>query len=188
MEPCAPGDGASAQLVDNTYQVGQSAAVTGIVNYVEVDTIGIGGDAFAVGDIVTIHQTRTADFGVTNGVDYREGTARIRRVVEVSATLAGGSPGLAFDKPVFMEYVAGAAWITKAVHVHTSIYVAGPGVVNGVGEPIMIYPKEPIDDANAIWRVIWQGRFKYQMFEPGQINVVYHGGGTPPVFGVGTAN
>jgi hypothetical protein len=50
-----------------------------------------------------------------------------------------------------------------------------------------MYPKEPIDDANAIWRFIWRGRFKYQTFLPEMFHIVFHGGGTPPVFGIGTA-
>ena len=182
-----PGDGGYKGLVDKVYTIGQTVA-SGALEWIEVDAV----TNLAVNDIVTIHKATdvTSDFGITNGVDYRSGEARIRRIVAIDATGAntpGGNPGIAFDKPLFSEFPAGS-YVTKGVHVHASIFIAGPGVVNAVGEPIMIYPKEPIDDANAIWRVIWQGRFKYQTIKPGLINVVFHGGGTAPVFGVGTAS
>ncbi len=169
-----PGDGAAATLVDGVYEVGQSS---GVSNIIECDDV----TGFAVNDVVTIHTTRTADFGVTNGVDYREGNARVRRVIEVNGG-AGGS--LAFDKPLFMDYPIGT-FITKAEHIHCSIYIGGPSVVNGVGVPISIYPMAPIDDAAAIYRFIWKGRFKYQQFTPEWSHVVFHGGSIP-TFGIGT--
>jgi hypothetical protein len=167
-----PGDGADDQLVDGVYSVGQTS---GVVNGIELDSAA----SMEANDVITIHQTRTDDFGVTNGVDYREGTARVRRITRISGNT------IYLDKPLFHEFPAGS-FVTKGVHIHASCYIGGPSVVNGVGEPIMMYPKEPIDDANAIWRFIWQGRFKYQQFFPEMTHVVFHGGGQP-TFGIGTA-
>ncbi len=173
-----PGEGASALLVDKVYKIGQDATATGVRNWVGVaTTLG-----FAVGDIVTIHRTQTDDFGVTGGVDYREADARVRRIVEIGTEGPTGA-SLSFDKPLFREFYHGD-FITKAEHIHASVYVGGPAVVNGVGDPIMMYPKEPIDDANAIWRFIWRGRFHYQLFNPEFSYVVFHGG-YPLDFGIG---
>jgi len=167
-----PGDGGSPVLVDGVYTVGQQS---GVSNWIAVDDAS----GFAVNDIVTIHQTVTDDFGVIDGVDYREGTQRIRRIVAIDGN------NITFDKPLFHEFPQ-LSMITKAVDIHATIYIGGPGVVNGVGEPIMMYPKEPIDDANAIYRFIWQGRFKYQTFMPEMFHVVFHSGAAP-AFGIGTA-
>lgn len=172
-----PGDGGSPNLVDKVYTIGQSS---GVENWIEVAAT----TNLAVNDIVTIHKTRTSDFGVTDGVDYREEESRVRRIVGIDA---GGTSlaRITFDKPLFGDFAVGD-YITKATHIHASIFVAGPAVINGVGEPIMAYPKEPIDDANAIWRFIWQGRFKYQLFNPEYVFVFFHGG-DPIDFGIGTA-
>ena len=51
----------------------------------------------------------------------------------------------------------------------------------------MAYPMDPIDDARAIYRFIWQGRFKYQLFNPELHHVVFHGGAAP-VAGSGRTN
>lgn len=176
-----PGDGGSySELVDKVYRIGQNPSAVGVQEWLEVDaTTGL-----TINDIVTIHKTQTSDFGVTDGVDFREEGARVRRIVGIDT---GGVSGarIKFDKPLFSEFVDGD-FVTKARHIHASVYVAGPGVVNGVGEPIMAYPKEPIDDANAIWRFIWQGRFRYQLFQPEFTFVFFHGG-QPIDFGIGTS-
>jgi hypothetical protein len=121
----------------------------------------------------------TDDFGVSapDGVDYREATARHRRITAINGNL------ITLSMPLFSEFAAGD-FVTKAPHIHSTIYIAGPSVVNGVGDPIMAYPMPPIDDARAIWRFIWQGKFKYQLFMPEFHHIVFHGG-TPPRFGTG---
>lgn len=172
-----PGDGASPNLVDKVYKVGQQ---NNVENWIEVaSTAGL-----AVGDIVTIHKTITSDFGVTDGVDYREPTARVRRIVDIDA---GGTSlaRITFDKPLFQEFQVGD-YITKGKDIHCSVYIAGPAVVNGVGDPIMAYPMPPIDDARAIYRFVWKGRFKYQLFNPEFVIVFFHAG-EPLDFGIGTA-
>lgn len=171
-----PGDGGSPNLVDGIFQVGQAAS-TGVQNWIQLDSV-VG---LEVNDVVTIHQTVTNDFGVVDGVDFREGTARVRRIVDIDAN----TNSITFDKPLFHEFPAGS-YVTKGTHIHASVYVGGPGVINGVGDPIMMYPMEPIDDARAIFRFIWQGKFKYQCVEPDWIHVVFHGGAAPQ-FGIGTA-
>jgi hypothetical protein len=169
-----PGDGGSPDLVDKVYKVGQQ---NNVEHWIEVDDAS----GFAVNDLVTIHQTTTDEFGVStpDGVDYREATARVRRIV--------GKDGnkITFDKPLFSEFNAGD-FVTKGVHIHVTLYIGGPSVVNGVADPIMAYPMPPIDDARAIYRFIWKGRFKYQLFMPEFHHIIFHGG-TPPTWGTGTA-
>jgi hypothetical protein len=172
-----PGDGGSPTPVDGIYHVGQDAAATGVRNWIQLNSVvGLAKD-----DIVTFHQTVTNDFGVVNGVDYREGTARVRRIVDIDPL----TNSITLDKPLFHEFPA-LSYVTKGTHIHATVYIGGPGVVNGVADPIMMYAKEPIDDANAIFRFIWQGKFKYQPVEPDYIHVIFHSG-PAPTFGIGTA-
>lgn len=168
-----PGDGGSPDLVDGIYRVGQDH--DGIEHFIELD--GVTG--LAVNDVVTLHTRRTNDYGVTNGVDFKDGTISNRRIVKIQGN------SVAFDKPLTREYPAGS-FLTKGTHVHCSLYIGGPGVVNGVADPIMAYPMPPIDDARAIWRFIWKGRFKFQPYEPEMWHVVFHGG-KAPTFGIGVA-
>ena len=179
-----PGDGAGgAGLIDGVYTVGQNPS-TGVVQWIEntVDTLNSPVDNFVVGDIVTIHQTTTPDFGVTgalDGVDYREGTARRRRIVAIGDGTTGPLGALTFDRPLFHEFPAGS-YITRAEDIHPSVFLAGPGgCVTGVGQPIEVYPMDPIDDARAIWRFIWKGLFRTQLFMPEVFELVFSGGTRP---------
>jgi len=166
-----PGDGAWTGLVDGVYQVGQTS---GVSNWIEVDDAS----GFTVNDMVTVHQTRTNAYGVTNGVDYKEGTARLRKIVAIVGNT------IAFNMPLFHEFPAGS-FITLAQSIHPTTYIAGPmGVVNGVGEPIGVEVREPIDDAGAIWRFVWMGRFKYQVMRPEVFRIV-NSAGTLPRWGAG---
>lgn len=185
-----PGDGAYDGLVDKVYSVGQK---TGVVNGITVNNdnaVATGAGDFAVNDVVTIHKARTLDSsdpdwrGIANGVNMNDPEAFIRRIVAIDASTPT-STILYFDKPIFKEI--DATWFaTKAVHIHTSTYIGGPAVANGVGDPIHVLAHPPQDDAGAIWRFVWLGRFKYQLINPSYAHVVYHGA-TPPMFGIGTA-
>ncbi|RUM42124.1 MAG: hypothetical protein DSY80_07825 [Desulfocapsa sp.] len=172
-----PGDGGAphSMKVDGVYTVGQAAS-TGVLNWIE-NTVSTG--TFAVGDLVTIHQNVTSDFGVTDGVDYREGTARRRRIVAIGDGTTGPAGALTFDHPLFHNFPAGS-YITKAYDIHPSVFLAGPGgVVTGVGQPIEAFPMPPVDDMRAIWRFVWKGLFKTQLFMPEVFEVVYSGGTRP---------
>lgn len=180
-------DGATAQLVDGVYQVGQPAAA-GVRNYIELSALTTGTIAdFHVNDMVTIHTRRFATAptdgkGVLNGVDYREGTAKLRRVVEVDTT----NSRIAFDKPLFYEFPAGS-FVTKAEHIHPSTYVAGPeGVINAVAEPINFVEPDAIDDLKAIWRFAWDGYYQQQVYRPEVFRTMFSAGRTPR-WGVGVA-
>jgi N4-gp56 family major capsid protein len=168
------GDGA-AQTVNN-YTVGQESGVT---RYVTVDDVGEGGDgaSFEVGDILTLHKTRTDDYGVTNGVDFNEGTARTRKVVSIDRD----NKRVSFDKPLFDEFTADAAWLTKALHVHMSVFVGGArGVVAGVGQPPTVLEPKPFDDLEAFYRCAWKSRIKFQQHRSEVLEVYFTAGSVNP--------
>ena len=173
MADYGPGDGADSNLVDGVYNVGQSVSA-GVTKSITVDD----GSGFAVNDMVTIHQTRTSDNGVVGGVDYTEGTARLRRITTVNGN------NISFNKPLFHEFPLGS-FVTKAQNVHPSTFIGGPmGVVNGVADPIEMHVVNPIDDALAIWRFVWSGRFAYQVMRP-EIFRIVNSAGTAPRWGAG---
>lgn len=152
------GQGA-ASTVDTVYSPGQSTST----RYVGVaDSSG-----FAVGDYVTIHAVA---LGVT--VLESDGSQETRRVV---AKDTGGANRLIFDKPLLKEHDNGD-YVTKAVDVHASLFMGGPGVVMGVAErPNVIVPPK-YDDAMLINRIGWRGLFKFQLFRPEYYRVVLSAG------------
>lgn len=173
-------DGATAELVDGVYQVGQPASA-GVKNYIELTSLGAGSIAdFAKNDMVTIHTRRFATVptdgkGVLNGVDYREGTAKLRRIVEIDVANAR----ISFDKPLFYEFPAGS-FVTKAEHIHPSTYVAGAeAVINAVAEPINFVEPDAIDDLKAIWRFAWDGYYGMQVYRPEVFRTMFSSGRTP---------
>lgn len=170
----AIGSGAAA-TVDGHYTVGQATIRehtngSGNSRYITVtDSTGIN-----VGDIITIHKTRTSNYGVSNGVDFNEGTLTNRRVVSVS----GNNIGLA--KPILRcEYDSGH-YVTKALHVHATVVIGGPrSVVWGVTQPPSLYNPPTIDDGMGQVRFTWDAYMKCQQFRPEMAYVIYSAGSSP---------
>jgi hypothetical protein len=170
----AIGSGAAA-TVDGHYTVGQTTVRehtngAGNTRYVTVaDATGL-----AVGDIVTLHKTRTSAYGVTNGVDFNEGTLTNRRIVSISGT------NIAFDKPILRcEYDSGH-YLTKAVHIHATVVIGGPrAVVWGVTQPPSLYTPPVIDDGMGQIRYTWDSYMKAQQFRPEMAYVIYSAGSSP---------
>jgi len=163
--------GAGAALtVHNHYTVGQASLRTSTANsdagqrYISVaDSTG-----FTVGDVITLHKTRTSVFGVTNGVDYREGTLTNRRIVSINGN------NIALDKPVLKcEYEQGH-YVTKALHINATIFIGGPrAVVWAVTQAPAMYTPPIVDDRLAQLRVTWDMTAKAQSFKPEYAYVVY---------------
>lgn len=157
--------------VDSVEYVGQPSATHGV-------TVG---DAtnFAVGDYVTIHKTRTSDYGVTNGVDHEEGTALHRRIVAKTGTTGGQ---LFFDRPLLEDYTTDLGggvygYVTKATHIHSMTFMYGnDGVAMGVARPPKIVMPRPIDDLEEIYRVSWSGYLGYQPFNKNAYEVAFVAG------------
>ncbi|NIV33084.1 MAG: hypothetical protein GWN58_27645 [Anaerolineae bacterium] len=165
--------GAGAAVSNTVYTVGQSALRTSTTNsdpgqrYISVsDATG-----FAVGDMLTIHKTRTNRFGVTGGVDFLEGTLTNRQIVSINGN------NIALDKPVLKtEYVQGD-YVTKALHIHANVFVGGPrGVVWAVTQSPLMYNPPVVDDRMAQWRATWDMTAKPQPFKPEWYYVVYSAG------------
>lgn len=176
------GDGApdpTSTKVDDTYQVGQTTA--GITNYISVGSWGTGSLAdISVNDVICIHVTRTADYGVSNGVDFKEGTLHYRRVVSKSAT-----PDLiVLDKPIMVDMstdLGGGvyAYVTKARNIHASIFVGGPqGIVSGVAMPPRFHAPPPVDDFEMVQRFSWDAYLGHQSYAPEVYEVVFSAGTT----------
>jgi N4-gp56 family major capsid protein len=176
------GDGApdpSSTKVDATYSVGQTTA--GITNYISVGSWGTGSLAdIDVNDIVSIHTTRTSDYGVTNGVDFNEGTLHYRRVVSKSAT----PDRIVLDQPIMVDMktdLGGTvyAYVTKARNIHASIYVGGPqGIVSGVAQPPRLHAPIPVDDFDMVQRFSWDAYLGHQPYAPEVFEVVFSAGST----------
>ena len=176
------GDGSpppGSTKVDGTYMTGQTTA--GITNYISVGSWGTGSLAnILVGDMITIHVTRTAANGVTNGVDFSEGTAQVRRVVGKSAT----PDQITLDKPIMvdMDTDLGSgvyAYVTKGRNIHASVFVGGPqGIVSGVAQPPRVYNPKPIDDWESIFRFSWDAYMGHQPYAPEVFEVVLSAGTT----------
>ena len=165
------GDGAYS-TVDGVYTPGQSGATS----YVQCSDFDEGD--FQVNDIVTLHVDRTSAHGVTNGVDYTDGKLHNLRVVNVDAT----NNRLAFDRPIMVDFdtdLGGGvyAYITKARHIHTSIFIGGPnGSIAGVGRPPRLHTPRPVDDFDAVHRFSWDAYIGYNVFRPEVFEVVYSAG------------
>lgn len=176
------GDGApppGTTKVDGTYMTGQTTGA--IVNYIGIGSWNVGSlSDINVNDIVTIHTVRTADYGVSNGVDFTDGTAHVRRVVGKSA-----SPDkLLLDKPIMIDMVtdlgAGAyAYVTKGRNIHGSIFVGGnEGIVSGVALPPRLHAPPPVDDFDMLQRFSWDAYLGHQPYAPEVFEVVFSAGST----------
>lgn len=178
--PAHAGDGApgSALKVDGVFDVGQSSS--GIVNYIQCDTTEVQGDwsAIAVNDIITIHVSRTSEFGVTNGVNPFDGQLHDRRVIAVDS----GTGRIKLDRPIMLDFATNLGggiygYVTKGFNVHSSIFVGAPqGIVTGVAAPIRLHTPPPIDDLESIYRFSWNDRMGHQPFNPEVFEVVFSSG------------
>jgi hypothetical protein len=155
-----------------TYIVGQSGATP----YLQLDT----GSAafFKVNDIVTVHQVRTSKWGVTNGVDVQDGMT-FNRIVKWIDT---GTDRIGFDRPILWDFTTDLGgtvygYVTKAMHVHATIYIFGPGaVVAGITQPVTTHIPPVIDDTQSLFRFSWDAYIKDQIFRPEWCEVVFHAG------------
>lgn len=178
------GDGApdpSSTKVDGTYAVGQS----GVTNYIQLGApavwstgSGTGMAGFAVGDIISVHTIRSASWGVSSGVDFRDGTLHNRRIVSIDSD----NYRLTLDRPIMLDMSTDLgsgvyAYVTLGRHIHASIFVAQPsGLVAGVAQPPRVYNPPPVDDFESIFRFSWDDYLGYQMFNPEVFEVVFSAG------------
>lgn len=166
----SPDPGDPTKMVDATWKVGQPGAT----HYVQLDS-STDMTQFVINDIVSIHVQRTSDFGVSNGVDFRDGKLTNRRIVDIDST----SKRLSFDQPVMVDMNTnlGAGvygYVTKALHVHSCIFVGGSdGIVMGVGRPPRLHAPGPIDDFDSIWRFSWDSYQGYCNYNPNVLETLF---------------
>jgi hypothetical protein len=142
------GDGSSdSRKVDGTYLTGQGS--DGITHYIQLGAATSGSlPTIQVNDIVTIHKTTTSAYGITDGVDFNEGTAMNRRVVAIDTD----TRRITLDVPIMIDYdtdLGGGVYgyVTLGRNVHSSIFVGGQqALVGGVAQPARFYSLNPIDD------------------------------------------
>lgn len=173
------GDGApgAASKVDSVWTVGQSSA--GIVNFLELDAFGTGAITdLAENDIVSVHLTRTAAYGVADGVNPLEGTLHNRRIVSIDAI----NGTITLDEPIMIDMktdLGGGVYgyVTKGVNVHASIFVAArDGIAVGVGQSPMTHTPPPVDDFESVYRFSWDAYMGYQAWSPEVFEVVFSSG------------
>jgi N4-gp56 family major capsid protein len=178
-QPVYPGDGApdpTTTKVDGTYKMGQTSA--GIKHHIHLTATSGSLGSFLVNDIVTIHKTKTSDYGITNGVDFNEGTLINRRITAINGD------EVTFDQPILFDYSEIVAaddygYVTKARNVHASIFVGGPqALVAGVSQAPQFYQNDPIDDFKAVYRFSWDQYLGYSTFRPEVLEVVFSAGTT----------
>lgn len=168
-----PGDGSpdpDTTLVDGVFKVGQPSATHSIA---VSSTTGI-----SAGDTITIHKLRTNDFGITNGVDYRDGKLHNRVVHEVV-----DATHLSLTEPIMVEFdtdLGGGvyAYVTKGRHIHTATFMPRgfDGVVTGILQPPLLHLPDPVDDRQAQFRFTWDAYLKYQLFNPQSYEVLFLSG------------
>jgi hypothetical protein len=166
-EPINAGDGApdpdNDDPIDNTWYVGQASS--GIKHYVQCSDFADGN--FAVGDFVTLHTSRTASWGVTDGVDVTDGYTEVFEVASVNHSINR----LTFRTPVMTDYVqqynyttlagagsvgTGFGFITKGIHIQPSyIFGARGGLRFAMRRGVQIHNPPAIDDFQTTTRVSW---------------------------------
>jgi len=178
--PLKAGDGApdpSTTKVDGTYGVGQSGAI----HYVQLSatpTVGVLGTDLKESDIVTIHVSKTNDFGVTGGVDFRDSRNHVRRVVSVDTV----NNRITLDKPLMLDFNADLgggvyAYVTKGRHIHASLFIGAPnGVVGAVAQPPMVHTPPPVDDFESMYRFSWDAYLGLNLFRPDAFEVMFSAG------------
>lgn len=178
-----PGDGApdpQITKVASTRSVGQRAAK----HYIDVaDASG-----FSVGDMVTVHKTRTTGanpFGAVNGVDFKDESAQVLQIVAIDT--AATPDRIVFNKPYM--YSEGLTvdlgsttfgYVTKARSIHTALFLnpTQPGIICGVTQPPVIYTPPAVDDFLSVYRITYDMWLKFQLWNPEAYEVGFFAGST----------
>lgn len=177
----ALGDGApdpSTTKVEDVWQVGQDGAT----HYITLDdTTGLeAGDyvsfhVYKEGDSSTYDSALGSTLKASGGTLFNDPTKVEREIYEV----VDGTK-IRLVKPImtddFQTDLGGTVYgyVTKARHIHAAVFVKGPrGVVSGVIQPPQTYTPAPIDDVEAIYRISWDARMKYQQMYPSRFEVYF---------------
>jgi hypothetical protein len=145
------GDGSpdpDTTLVDNIYITGQAHA--DLKRYVQLTSFASG--EYVAGDRVSIHTSRSASWGITNGVDFLDGKTYEAEIYSVDAD----NNRLTFMEPFTEEYISSFtdtthgviyAYVTKARHIHPILVVAARGMATFAART-KVRLHQPPDDAD----------------------------------------
>ncbi len=176
--PIAAGDGAASGLTDNTRRMGQASAT----HYIQLSAV----TGLVVGQIITVHTLRTSAYGVTNGVDYTDGTIQNRRITAINS----GANQITVDQPIMMPFATDLGggvygYVTLATHIHASTFIGGPdAVVVGIGRPLELHMPPPVDDMESIFRLSWDIYAGWQNYNQYVAETVFTAGSTRVVGGL----
>ena len=183
------GDGSpnpGSTKVDGTYRVGQTSE--GITHYLQLAVPTSGSmSGLALNDIITVHKTVTDDYGVTDGVDFNEGTVFNARIVGIDAD----ARQIQIDRPLPFDYNSDLGsgvygYVTKARNINASIFVGAPeGIAAGVAQAPRVYAPPPVDDFLAIQRFTSDQYLGYGSYRP-EVYEVFFSAGTTRIKGTTT--
>ena len=180
------GDGApdpdTETAVDNVYLVGQSSS--DVTHYVQCTSFSA--SDFKKGDRVTIHTSRTSDFGITDGVDFLHGKSLVLEIYEVDAA----NNRIKFRWPITEEYrdpfsystLGGSsssgtayAFITKAQHIHPVFIIGSRGMATFAARTkIRIHnPTDDHVDLPGIIRVTWDEYGQANRWNPDIYEIIF---------------
>lgn len=152
-----PGDGGSGTAVDSVYYVGQSSA--NITHYIQCTAFSA--SDFSAGDTVSIHTSRTGDWGITNGNDFLHGKTVDMEVQSVDAT----NNRLTLTEPMVEEYTEAFtdtthgqiyAYVTKAMDIHPIVVVGARGMATFAARTKIGYYNPPdVADLPGVYRFSW---------------------------------
>lgn len=181
--PINMGDGApdpeGTEKIDDVWSVGQK----NVTHYIQLEAAA-DMTKFAKHDIVSIHTQRTADFGVTDGCEFRSGKTIQRRIMSIDAT----NKRLSFDRPIMSKYasafqakpssgVAGLyyAFVTKATHIGFTLVLGSRGGIMGkIDRPVKFHEPKPIDDFESVWRFVWDEYAGLNLWDPNLFECHFH--------------
>jgi hypothetical protein len=156
-----PGDGGDGTMIDDTYLTGQSSA--NIVHYIQCDSVGT--SEFVVGDHISIHRSRTAAWGITDGVDFLDGQTVVAEIVEVDET----NERLVLFEPMTEEFVQAFtgtpnggsegtlyAYVTLARDIHPILVVGARGMATFAARTGVRFHNPPdTSDLPGVYRFTW---------------------------------
>lgn len=179
------GDGApgASANVDGVWDVGQPSGVT---NYIQLggntDATEMGLWENYINQKVTIHTSRTSDYGVTNGVKLDDGTLYERRLISVDVA----NLRLVFDKPILSDFSVSLgsengdtvyAWVTKGRNIHSAAFLGShDGIVTGIHRAPQIHTPRPVDDFDSMYRVSYDMYMGWNLWEPQAFEVAFLAG------------
>jgi N4-gp56 family major capsid protein len=194
-EPLYPDSGA-ARNADANRVIGQDVLAAGHNRYIQLGTTNLATTKTFVttvtngatqellstsvkpNDRITIHILRTGSNGVTDGVDYLDGSIVNATVVSVD----NATRRITLNQPIGRDFSTDLgsgvyAYISIGTNVHGTAFLTGSNsVVSGVARPPMFHAPDPVDDFGAYHRFTWDMYGKFQIWSDSAVEVLFNTG------------